>query len=176
VGFFSRNKPKGPTHSEKPLSADTAKMIAGSANDALKMLGLDDSAPPGVVIEALDAFVDAVQHGERTLPEGVEAEDLPYSCGSLWGQQLVRQFNWEWATVTFHQHKDTQAPGVLSPDRKLAIYPIHFLIGCFRDRGVDCTMALSFNMLMAGKMSDLDVSDRSYANLMDRVGRIVPRR
>lgn len=176
LGWFGKRKPVGPAHSEQPLSPDTAKLISGSARDGLAMLGLDESSSPQTVIDSLDAFVDAVQHGERLLPDGIDKDDLPYICGSLWGEQLARQFGWQWATVTFHRHGDTQAPGILSPDRKAAIYPIHFLIGCFRDPGVDCTIALCFNLLVADKMSDLKVSDQTYINLMDRVGRIVPRR
>ena len=61
-------------------------------------------------------------------------------------------------------------------DRSVIVYPIHFLIGCFRDAGVDVTVALSFNMLMAGKVPPPGMAPRGYQNLMDGVRRIVPRR
>ena len=91
----------------------------------------------------------------------------------MWGDQLVRAYQWEWAIVKFHEHGDSTAPGVLSPDRALAIYPIHFIIGCLQDPTVDATILLAFNMLEADTSSD--TKPGSYFNLMDGVNRIIPR-
>ncbi len=123
------------------------------------------------LIEAVDAFVFDWQAGKRPPPHSMDADDAPYALGSLWGEQLVRRFSWEWAMVTFHDH--SVAPGVLSPDRALAVYPIHFLMGALKDAGVDVTIALSYNMLEAGKVGRLE--PKGYL-LMDGVRRIVPRR
>jgi len=160
--------------SEQPLRANTASLLQGSAKDGLRILGLDGSEQPAVIVEAIDKFVDNWQQGKRPSTDAVDPEDAPYAMGSLWGQQLVRQFQWEWGMITFHDHGDSQAPGVLSPKRDLAVYPIHFLIGCLQDPGVDCTVALSFNMLAAGKVGKLE--PKGYFNLMDGVHRIVPKR
>jgi hypothetical protein len=159
---------------EEPLAASTANALIGSNQQGLQVLGLDDTADPQTVIDAIDSFVDAWQQGKRPPTEEIDPEDAPYALGSLWGQQLVRQFGWQWAMITFHDHRNSKAPGVLSPDRSLAVYPIHFLVGCLQDPGVDCTVALSFNILAAGKVGKL--KPKEYANLMEGVHRIVPRR
>jgi hypothetical protein len=160
--------------SEQPLAASTADALKGSNRDGLRVLKLDESADPQTVIKALDAFVDGWQEGKRPTKEALDPEDAPYALGSLWGEQLVRQFNWQWGMITFHDHNNSKAPGVLSPDRSLAVYPIHFLMGCLKDSRVDCTVALSFNMLAAGKIKNLPA--KGYFNLMDGVRRIVPKR
>ena len=75
--------------------------------------------------------------------------------------------------VTFHEHGDSTAPAVLSPDRSLAVYPIHFIMGCLQDSTVDTTILLAFNMLYADTVGD--TTPGSYFNLMDGVHRIIPR-
>ncbi len=62
---------------------------------------------------------------------------------------------------------------MLSPDRALAVYPIHFLIGCLQNPGVDATVMLSYNMLDAGQIPDPPPG--TYFNLMDGVHRLIPR-
>jgi hypothetical protein len=159
---------------EHPLEASTAEALLGSNEQGLHILGLDDSADPPTVINAIDEFVDAWQQGDRPPADELDPEDAPFALGSLWGEQLVRQFGWEWGMITFHDHGNSKAPAVLSPDRALAIYPIHFLMGCMENDGVDCTVALAFNMLAAGSIGELE--PRGYLNLMDGVHRIVPKR
>lgn len=160
--------------SEQPLAANIATPLAGAIRDGLSIVGLDETADPKTVIDALDAFVYAWQGGQRPPKEELDPEDAPLALGSMWGAQLVRQFNWQWAMITFHDHGNTIALGVLSPDRALAVYPIHFLMGCLQHPEVDCTIALSFNMLLADKVGKL--KPKEYFNLMDGVHRIVPRR
>jgi len=156
------------------LDSDTASSLAGASKEGLEVLGLDASADAKAVIEAIDKFVFEWQEGKRPPSDGFDPEDAPYALGSLWGDQLVRRFGWEWAMVTFHDHDDSVAPGVLSPDRSLAVYPIHFLFGALEDPDVDVTIALSYNMLEVGKVGK--VKAKSFTNLMDGVQRIVPRR
>ena len=161
------------THTETPLAKDTLDGIAGSNAQGAALLGLSVDDDPKKIVTAIDEFVYAWQGGKRPSEKVIDPEDAPFALGSLWGQQIVRRFGWEWGMITFHQHNNTKAPGVLSPDRSLAIYPIHFLMGCLRDSGVDATILLSYNMIEAGKLGEL--SPGSYENLMDGVHRIVPR-
>ncbi len=93
--------------------------------------------------------------------------------GGLWGERVVKQFGWHWAKVTFHDYGDSVAFGVVSPVCSLAIYPIEFLVGCLGDSTVDATIALSFNMLLAGTVQKMPA--KGYFNLMEGVHRIVPR-
>ncbi len=107
--------------SEQPLAANTADALKGASRDGLRVLKLTEPAEPQAVIKALDAFVDAWQQGNRPPKEELDPDDAPYALGSLWGEQLIRQFNWQWAMVTFHDHGNYKAPGVLSSDRSLAV-------------------------------------------------------
>lgn len=166
--------------SEKPVEPKTLQIFKNCARDALGVLGLaEGTSDPDTVVSAIDEFVYQWQKGKRPSPKVLEAEDAPYIIGSLWGEQLIKRFGWEWAMVTFHDHGDSSAPGVFSPDRGLAVYPIHFLTGCFENPGVDATILLSYNMLAAGKTRETiegrEINRKAYFNLMEGVRRIVPR-
>lgn len=149
--------------------------IRGCANDALKVLGSKFAkAAPATIIEAVDDFAYRWQKGDRPPATLVEdGEEARLIFGSLWGEQLVKEFGWQWAKVTFHDYDDSIAFGVFSPDRSMAIYPLEFMLGCLRDPDVDVTVMLCFNMLKAGTIGKL--KKKSYTNLMEGVQRIVPR-
>jgi len=149
--------------------------IKGCAGDALAVLGPDyATAVPATIVEAIDDFAYRWQKGDRPSTDVVEdGEEARLIFGSLWGEQLVRQFGWQWAKITFHDYDDSVAFGVFSPDRSLAIYPLEFLLGCLQNPNVDVTVMLSFNMLLAGKVPKM--KEQSYTNVMGGVHRIVPR-
>lgn len=162
--------------SEEAINSKMMASLQACARDAMTVLKIaEPAADPKAVIEAIDAFVFAWQKGNRPSPDVLAAEDAPWIMGSLWGEQLVARFGWEWKGITFHEHGNSKAAGVLSPDRSLAVYPIHFLMGCFQNPAVDATIALSFNMLEAGLAAGPTVKPEDYFNLMDAVHRIVPR-
>jgi hypothetical protein len=169
--WFRRKKSK--THSEEPIDPSIFSNLEGSAEDGAALVGVSTSDNPDAIVAAIDEFVFAWQGGKRPPKKVFDPEDAPYALGSLWGQQLVRKFGWEWKMVTFHEHDDSTAPGVLSPDRSLAVYPIHFVIGCLEDANVDATIMLSYNMLKAGDTGNVEAGE--YCNYMEGVHRIVPR-
>jgi hypothetical protein len=157
---------------DEPLNDETMASIRGCATDALQVLGPQyASADPATVVEAVDQFAYRWQKGKRPPADVVEdTEQARLIFGSLWGEQLVKQFGWEWAKVTFDD--ESVAFGVVSPDRSLAIYPLDFMLGCMQNPGVDVTAALSFNMLLAGSVPKMN--PRSYTNVMDGVRRLIP--
>lgn len=167
----SRRK-KLKTHSEEPIDPKTFNLEA-AAQDGAALVGVSTSDDPDSIVAAVDEFVFAWQGGKRPPKKVIDPEDAPYALGPLWGQQLVRKFGWDWKFVTFHEHGDSSAPGVLSPDRSLAIYPIHFVLGCLQDSTVDAAIELSYNMLKAGETCEAEPGE--YFNYMDGVHRIVPR-
>jgi hypothetical protein len=160
--------------SEQAVPAGTAAALPGASRDGLGILRLDAAADPRTVVYAIDAFVDAWQEGKRPPRGTIAPEDAPYALGSLWGDQLVRQFNWQWVTLIFHDLGNRKALAVVSPDGALAVYPIHFLQDCLENPRIDCTVALSFNLLAAGEVGEL--KPKEYFNLMNGVCRIVPKR
>lgn len=162
--------------SEKPVSPDTLLSIKKCARSASKVLGIEPRAStPSVIAAAVDEFVHQWQKGNRPDYSVLTQDDAPLIIGSLWGEAIVSRFKWQWAMVNFHDHNNAVAPAVLSPDRSLAIYPLHFLLGCFNDPHVDVTILLSYNMLKAGSLDGMKLKPGSYYNLMDSVHRIVPR-
>jgi hypothetical protein len=155
------------------MSDETMVSIRNCANDALSILGPEyASAVPATVVAAVDEFAYSWHKGKRPPTDVVEDIDTARLIfGSLWGEQLVKQFGWEWAKVNF---SDGVAFGVVSPDRSLVIYPLDFMLWCMQTPRADVTVALSFNMLLEGRVPP-DAQRQSYTNVMKRVIRIVPR-
>jgi hypothetical protein len=156
---------------EGTVSNEIRGNIRDCARDAAEMLGIDLSRSAAEIVDAVDAFVYRWQKGER--PKVREDDDLSLTLGSLWGEQLVRDLGWQWASVTFHDHGDSKAVGVFSPDRSLAIYPFHFVSGCM-EKGASVTIMLSYNMLKDGTRIP-PLPAQGYENVMDNVRHIVPR-
>lgn len=161
------------THSEYPLPKGMADALRGEVEHGLTLLGVTADDTPGKIVAAVDEFVFGWQCGERPPADALAPDNAPLPLGAVWGQQLVRAFGWDWAVVEFHEHDNSQAPGVLSPDRALAVYPIHFIMGCLHDPTVDTTILLAFNMLEAGTIGPTQPG--GFFNLMDGVQRIIPR-
>src|SRR5438132_562350 len=102
--------------SEEAIPSKMLRNIKACAADAAEMLGLDiDRITSTEIVNAVDKCVYQWQKGNR--PDRPEDDDLSLTLGSLWGEQLVRDLGWEWAGVTFHDHDDSKAVGVFSPDR-----------------------------------------------------------
>ncbi len=158
---------------DRPATDAVLTNLRGCAADAAGVLGLAADATPAGRVAAVDAFVDRWQHGDRPAAGVVAADDVPYLLGSLWGAALVAALGWAWAEVTFNRHKETAALAVVSPDRSLAIFPVHFVLACLEDTGVDCTVALAFEQLTAGAVDGY--TPGGYANVMDVVYREGPR-
>ena len=91
--------------------------------------------------------------------------------GCLWGEQLVRQFGWEWRQVVFDD--GSVFFGVVSEDRSLAIYPLYFMLGCMQDPGADVTECSCSTCWWLGNVPAMQRC--SYTDVMDGVHRIVPR-
>ena len=132
---------------------------------------------PQTIIDAIDAFVDAWQEGKRPSKDVLDPDIAHLAMGSLWASKWFDSFSGSGAlsssTITVTQRH----PASCLPDRALAIYPIHFLKGCFQDSRVDCTVAV-FNLLVANEpfIGKSSPKAKDYFNLMDGVGRIVPKR
>jgi hypothetical protein len=165
--FGFGKKKKG--FSEQPVKAETMRLIKKCAADVERLIGIDSrNADARTVVEAINTYASKWQKGERP----TDLEDSQYTLGALWGEQLVATFGWEWTSVTFHEHGDSEAIGVVSPNRSLAVYPFHFLLGCLQDSGVPVTILLAFNMVAEGKIPQMPA--HGYQNLMDGVHHIVP--
>lgn len=159
---------------EEPLSEFELSEIEREADEALNLLGRDvANADPTTVVRAIDDYAYRWQKADADEIDDDDDERLASILGSLWGQQLVKQFGWQWAKVICHNQDSSSAVGVFSPDRSLAVFPFTFLLECIESPSTDLTVMLSFNMLLAGRISN--AKPQSYENLMEGVHRIVPR-
>lgn len=162
---------------ERPLTPGEAEGFADYTRRAMTNLALtDQDAAPKEIIQAVENFVERWQE-ERRRPfrklfvKGPDSTDVALGLGAVWGDQLVREFGWEWTCV---EQNGQDAYAVVSPDRAVAVYPTYFIKACLDDPRVDCTAMLAFNMLAAGKVTGLPPN--GYENLMQGVVRIIPKR
>ncbi len=160
---------------EHKLTDDIRSALAGGSREAISGLKLSASADFKTIVEAIDQFVFDWQDGKRPPPEAFDTpEDVPVALGCLWGDQLVKRFGWEWVLISFGRRGDDMIPAVVSPDRSLVVYPITSVASALEDSSIDCTIALSYNILESGKVGKQKA--KGYLNLLEGVYRIVPRR
>lgn len=160
------------THSESPVDPKRQALVLAALEDGVKPAGLASSSQsPVEIVHAVDDYVFQWQQGRLAKGKQMDLEDAPFGLGTLWGQQLVRAFEWHWGTITFHAHQDSHALCVISKDASLIVAPIHYVMGCLKNRGVDVCIELAFNMLKAGKVRGPKPGD--YMNLMEGVRHIV---
>ena len=123
------------------------------------------------VIAAIDSFLLRWQKGER--PQINEEDDLCFTLGSLWGEQIAKEFGWHWAGVRFQDHDDMKAVAIVSPDCALTVFPFEFIHGCIVNNAT-VTILLAYNMLKDGSKIPSFPSG-AYVNVMDYVHYIIPR-
>ncbi len=160
-----------PSLTEHAIGPELHGEIQRWSAEGSALLELSATAPAAEIVRSIDEFVFAWQKGQRP-PLGPD-QDLSVILGSLWGQQLVRELRWQWAAVSFNDGSDTNAVGVFSPDRSLAIYPFHFVFGCIDD-SCPVTVLLAYNLLMDGSRIPA-LPENGYENVMDNVHHLVPR-
>lgn len=162
---------------EHPLTPSEQTAFAECAAQALGNLGLTDStADPKTIVQAVEDFVDRWQAAQRNPLSKLHSRrpdpiDVSLGLGSLWGNQIVRQFGWEWTCI---RQNGRGLHAVVAPDRSAAVFPTYFLKACLDDPRVDCTAVLAFNMMDAGKLPALPA--QGYMDLMQGVRRVVPKR
>ena len=163
--------------SERALTPQEQNQFRECAESGLKMLNLKGrTVTPVSAALAVQKYVD----GWHSRPSGFFAGflnrrpgtiDAALALGTVWGDQLVGKFNWQWTCVN-------DGTGdyycVAAPDRSLVAYPTYFVRECLEDPEVDCKLMLAFNMLSAGKIPPQPA--HGFANLLDGVHRIVPGR
>lgn len=154
---------------ETPLVPEHEELICKVIVDALKFLRLPDSAKPQKIVTQIDRHVRKMQQGAAKKPD-TERPDIFFGC--LWGAQLARELSWEWASLTFFGPDESQAIGVFSKDRALAIYPFNFISDCLTC-GRAVTIMLSFEFLQDGTRIP-PLAPLGYVNVMDHVQHIVP--
>ena len=161
--------------SDRPLRTDELLQFQRYRQMGMELLGAPESATAKQLVEAIDQYVDELQKKRRglmgMLRPRVDATETARALGVLWGDQLVRHFEWEWICEA-RDAKERFA--VASPNRSLVIYAPQFVDECLRNARIDCTVMLAFNMQLEGGFTGCEPGE--YMDVMSGVHRIVPRR
>ena len=159
---------------ERQLASDETREISMFAKDGKKTIKLGFlTTDPAKIVAAIDAHIDASQQAALAGSPALSEENctfLSLQLGCLWGQQLVKAFDWEWTCL---MENGDELYAVASKDRALLILPTYFTRDCLEQPGIDCTALLAYNMLAAQKFAQVPAN--SYLNVLDNVVRIVPR-
>lgn len=161
--------------SERPLNAAELSQFERYRQLGIEVLGASVSATPKMLAEAIDEFVDKWQNERRGLSRKfrsrTDAVEPARGLGVLWGDQIVRHFEWSW----IREIRDSEERfAVAAPNRSLVIYAPQFIHDCLHNPRIDCTVMFAFNMQEAGNFTGCQA--REYVDVMSGVHRIVPKR
>jgi hypothetical protein len=161
---------------ERALNSDELAEFQAYHQQGLDLLKLTDISEPKEIVKAIDVYVDQWQDKRRgflakLLPKSQDSVETALALGIVWGNQIVRNFNWSWVCLA---SEETELYAVVPPDRSLAIYATYFIKECLDHTTADCTVMLAFNMQAAGKLAS--ESPNEYASVMLSVRRIIPKR
>ncbi len=137
---------------ERAIKAeDLAKLVKyrAEAQEILKVKIESTEAIPLIV--AIDAYVNEkqkkVKAGEKIDKE--KRKQIANALGTVWGDQLVKKEGWVWTMLDV---SDEESYATVPADRSLMIAPIDFVEYCLKNPDTDCTIALTYNMLISGKI------------------------
>lgn len=161
---------------DRPLRADELAQFEHYRQRGFELLGASPSDAAKELVRVIDSYVDEWQEKRRGLFARLRlrAEDsveIGRALAVLWGDQIVRQFGWEWICEI---RDGSERYGVAAPDRSLAILAPEFIERCLTHPNQDCTLLLAFNMQADGAFAGCLPND--YVNVMSGVHRIVPKR
>lgn len=161
--------------SDRPLSASEFVEFEQYRQKGQDLLGSSAKAAPKQIVEAIDDYVGEWQSKRRgllaLLRPRTDAVEPARALGVVWGDQIVRHFDWSW---TCEIRGGEERFAVTSPNRSLIIYAPQFIHDCLHDARIDCTVMLAFNMQEAGNFSGCQPGE--YVDVMSGVRRIVPKR
>jgi hypothetical protein len=161
--------------SERPLTPQEMSEFRTCAANGGTLLGVSTDAASLDVVQAIEDYVGAWHKPKggflaRLFASKPDTIQTALALGALWGDQLVREFGWEW---TCHRADGMDLYCVVTKDRSLALFPTYYVKACLDDATIDCTIVLAFNMLQAGSVPTLPAG--GFENLMSGVQRIVPK-
>jgi hypothetical protein len=155
---------------EETIAEDVQTMLPGAAQEGAALIGVPVEASPSAIIRSINEFIANPPKGswfkkvdnwnERALP-----------LGALWGVQMIRRFDWQWAMIVDHENDGDKVIGVFDARRSMGVHPFEYVFGCLEE-GAYPTIELAYNMLEAGQIPVFE--DRAYTNLMDGVHHVVP--
>src|SRR5687767_3579278 len=126
---------------DRSLSAAELEQFEQYRRKGLELLGTSASAAPKQLVQAIDEYVTAWQSKRRGLIAMLrsrgDAVEQARALGVVWGDQIVRHFDWTWACEI---RDDEERFAITSPNRSLMIYAPQFIHDCLHDPQRDCTV------------------------------------
>ena len=153
---------------DRPLSDPERSDIVESIAAGFKRLPTEEDDTAKDIIASVDEAIRTIQSRAENY-EASWLHQLAYMVGSIWGDQIVKTFAWEWAYI---ETEESGSFGVVSKDRSLAIYPFGFSEVCFKTPNADVTVELAFNMLQGNSIPNQ--APGSYTNIMAHISHVVP--
>ncbi len=153
---------------EIELEQNIFKQFKAVAKEGLDIIGFNGKPNTAEIINKINEFLTSFTFDGKA-DDFDSWTDVALPVGTLWGEQLITEFGWEWIKVKFEN--DSVAIGVFSQDRSVGVYPWYFVLGCI-ENDATVTIALAWNMLKEGKIPKMKPNE--FQNLMDGVHYLVP--
>ena len=137
------------------MSDPERSTLAGHVERGLVRLRLDATAPPGDIVRAVDALIEAEQVEREKALKGLylllfkSPTALIAEAAAVWGEQVVRELSWTWQKVV---RKDTPVRAIVAPQRTHVVFPDHYVSRMVEPPYDDNTLMLTFNLLEAGNL------------------------
>jgi len=136
--------------SERSLTVQEQAQFKNYAATGFDMISDVPCSRMATIVEEVDQLIQKRQGPLLFAPtygfEGDDA-DAARALGTVWGNQMVRQFGWEWICVTLGEEEHFV---VAAPDRSLVVFAHDYVWKCLESNDVECSVALSFEQLRAG--------------------------
>ncbi|MEJ8851793.1 hypothetical protein [Variovorax rhizosphaerae] len=140
-----------PTY-ERALTAGEQREFNQYAVIGNQMIGGERDASPMRIVTTLQAFVEKHQRQQESQwslrREGVERPShtgAARALATVWGDQLVRVFGWEWICLMFEGEEHFV---VVQPDRSLAVFAAEYVEACL-NLEMGCAIRPAFDQLRA---------------------------
>ena len=161
------------TATERPIDAEERAEFENYAKSGLRLLSASESSESSALVAAVDAHVAAHQKAQRgflskLLSKTIDNTHVALALGIVWGNEIVRALGWKWTCII---REGEERYAVVSVDRSLAVYATYFVKECLDNSYTDCTILLSYNMLLKNAIPAQ--TPNSFFSVMPAVFRIV---
>jgi hypothetical protein len=153
--------------SERSLTAQEHFRFKNHSAIGLQMISDVPCSRTSVIVAGVDSFIRRRKNLLAPL-KGVEGDNAEAAAalGTVWGNQVAREFGWEWICVMIDGEEHFVAA---APDRALVIFAHEYVRECLDSKTMDCAIALSFDMLRAGAIEP--PAALSYTSMMKQAKR-----
>ncbi|WP_218508835.1 hypothetical protein [Variovorax sp. dw_308] len=159
--------------SERSLTLQEHALFKNYAATGFDMISDVPCSRMDVIVAGIDAYIQKRQ-GPLLFAstKGFDGDDADAgrALGTVWGNQVVREFGWEWICMTLGEAEHFV---VASPDRALVVFAHEYVWKCLESNDIECSVALSFDLMRAGAIKAPPAL--TYTSMMSKVKREEPR-